>query len=237
MLIRSAVAGKNGTLRFSGSDEMLKNLGLNTIQKAKENEFTADITKAGTNEIFASFSGVTGGRIKSAINENIDIGFDDMLGVFADWNDSTKEFTLGSGSHTSTIHIKDNSTNLQAGAKENETVNFTISDLSSKALNLEGVDLTDRERSAEAITVIDTAIDKVSSENAKVGGMINRLEHTKEALSVMHENVTESESKIRDADMAREYMNFTRLNIMLNARQSVFSQANQMSNNVLTLLR
>ena len=86
MLIRSAVAGKNGTLRFSGSDEMLKNLGLNTIQKAKENEFTADITKAGTNEIFASFSGVTGGRIKSAINENIDVGFDDMLGVFADWN-------------------------------------------------------------------------------------------------------------------------------------------------------
>ena len=237
MLIRSAVAGKNGTLRFSGSDEMLKNLGLNTIQKASENEFTAEISRAGMNDPFASFSKITGGRINRAINDNIDIAFDEMSGVYAEWNDNTKKFNLASNSYTSTIHIKDNSTNLQAGAKEREKVNFTISDMSTKALMLDELDISDRERASEAITVIDMAIDKVSSENAKVGGMINRLEHTKEALSVMHENVTESESKIRDADMAKEYMNFTKLNIMLNARQSVFSQANQMSNNVLTLLR
>jgi flagellin len=85
--------------------------------------------------------------------------------------------------------------------------------------------------------VIDDAADKVSSQNAKVGALINRLEHSISAASVMHENITGAESKIRDADMAKEYMNFTKLNIMLNARQSVFSQANQMSNNILTILR
>ena len=67
--------------------------------------------------------------------------------------------------------------------------------------------------------------------------MINRLEESIEVISVMHENSTESESKIRDADMAKATMTLTRLQMMLNAQSSVLSQSNQTANNVLSILR
>lgn len=237
IVIRSAVAGKAGMLKFSGNEELLSNMGLNTIQEAKENEFEISIKEAHSNKAIATMLTTTGNRLVGAVSPNVDLKFDTMTGILVSWNDDEKKFTYSTHSTDSTIHISDNSLNLQAGAKEGERINFSIGEISTESLNLDGLDVSSRETAAEAITTIDTALDKVSYQNAKVGGMINRLEHTVEALSVMHENVTESESKIRDADMAREYMNFTRLNIMLNARQSVFSQANQMSNNVLTLLR
>lgn len=170
-------------------------------------------------------------------NQNIDLDFDVMTGICASWDESNKKFTFSTHNYNSTVHISDNSVNLQAGAKEGESINFSIGDMSTRSLNLDTLDVTNRESAVNAITVIDDAADKVSSQNAKVGALINRLEHSISAASVMHENITGAESKIRDADMAREYMNFTKLNIMLNARQSVFSQANQMSNNILTILR
>ncbi|NOU58028.1 flagellin [Brevibacillus borstelensis] len=88
-----------------------------------------------------------------------------------------------------------------------------------------------------AITVIDDAIKQVSAERAKYGAYQNRLEHTINNLGTATENLTASESRIRDVDMAKEMMEFTKQNILTQAAQAMLAQANQQPQGVLQLLR
>ena len=87
------------------------------------------------------------------------------------------------------------------------------------------------------ITSIDAAIEKVSTARAKLGANQNRLEHTITNLNTMSENLTASESRIRDVDMAKEMMNFSKNNILNQAAQAMLAQANQQPQGVLQLLR
>ena len=84
---------------------------------------------------------------------------------------------------------------------------------------------------------IDTAIQNVSDARASFGAAQNRLEHTLNNLATYQENLTASESRIRDVDMASEMVNFTKLQILQQAGTSMLAQANQAPQNVLTLLR
>jgi flagellin len=88
-----------------------------------------------------------------------------------------------------------------------------------------------------AITAIDAAIKTVSSARADLGAKQNRFEHTINNLNVTAENLSASESRIRDADMAQEMMQFTRNQILSQAGTSMLAQANQGSQGVLSLLR
>ena len=94
-----------------------------------------------------------------------------------------------------------------------------------------------RETATRSITVIDNAINSVSTMRARLGAYQNRLEHTINSLTVAGENLTAAESRIRDTDMAKEMMNFTKLSIMLQAGTSMLAQANMLPQNVLGLLR
>ena len=88
-----------------------------------------------------------------------------------------------------------------------------------------------------AISLIDNAIKTVSTSRADLGALQNRFEHTINNLSVTVENLSASESRIRDADMAQEMMQFTRNQILSQAGTSMLAQANQGSQGVLSLLR
>lgn len=88
-----------------------------------------------------------------------------------------------------------------------------------------------------AISAIKTAIDTVSSYRAKLGAAQNRLEHTINNLEVTSENITAAESRIRDTDMADEITAYTKNNILLQAAQSMLSQANAAPQGVLSLLQ
>ena len=88
-----------------------------------------------------------------------------------------------------------------------------------------------------AITIINDAIEQVSAERSKLGAYQNRLEHTINNLSTSAENLTAAESRIRDADMAKEMMEFTKNNILAQAAQAMLAQANQLPQGVLQLLR
>ena len=88
-----------------------------------------------------------------------------------------------------------------------------------------------------AIGVIDAAIKKVSSTRADLGAIQNRFDHTINNLNVAVENLTASESRIRDADMAQEMVQFTRNQILSQAGTAMLAQANQASQGVLSLLR
>jgi flagellin len=90
---------------------------------------------------------------------------------------------------------------------------------------------------ATDINEIDTAINNVSAARATFGAVQNRLEHTVSNLASYQDNLTASESRIRDADMASEMVKFTKYQILQQAGTSMLAQANQAPQGVLSLLR
>src|SRR5690625_3031348 len=100
-----------------------------------------------------------------------------------------------------------------------------------------GIDIASQETADAAITTINDAIETVSSERSKLGAVQNRLEHTINNLGASAENLQAAESRIRDVDMAKEMMEFTKNNILTQAAQAMLAQANQVPQGVLQLLR
>lgn len=123
---------------------------------------------------------------------------------------------------------------LQIGANAGQEITFSIGDMGSKALGIDQIDVVNN--ASQAVTKLDKAIEKVSSERANMGAIQNRLDHTISNLGVAAENLTASESRIRDVDMAAEMANFTKNQILVQASTSMLAQANQKSQSVLKLL-
>lgn len=126
---------------------------------------------------------------------------------------------------------------FQIGANQKQTMKVTIEDMRTDALKIKDVDLSTKAGAQEALTKINDAIEKVSSQRSNLGAFQNRLEHTINNLGTSAENLTAAESRIRDVDMAKEMMNFTKNNILNQAAQAMMSQANQQPQAVLQLLR
>ncbi|NRF93654.1 flagellin [Paenibacillus frigoriresistens] len=126
---------------------------------------------------------------------------------------------------------------FQIGANKGQTINFGVSDMRTTALGIANVDVSTAAGASLAISSLDTAIKSVSTERAKLGAVQNRLEHTINNLNTASENLTGAESRIRDVDMAKEMMTFTKNNILSQAAQSMLAQANQQPQGVLQLLR
>ncbi|AKF96270.1 flagellin [Brevibacillus laterosporus] len=100
-----------------------------------------------------------------------------------------------------------------------------------------GIYISTQKAADKAITTINNALNKVSEERSKLGANQNRLEHTINNLGATAENLTAAESRIRDVDMAKEMMDFTKNNILTQAAQAMLAQANQQPQGVLQLLR
>ena len=125
---------------------------------------------------------------------------------------------------------------LQIGAND-ETVTMSVADMTASGLSVDGVDISDAADATSAIGTIDTAINLVSEARAGLGAMQNRLEHTVNNLGVTTENLTAAESRIRDVDMAKEMMAYTKNNILTQAAQAMLAQANMQPQGVLQLLQ
>ena len=141
------------------------------------------------------------------------------------------------------LELKDGATKedftatFQVGANSNQTISISIGDMRADALGVKKVDLTTAEGSQEATATIQAAIEKVSTERAGLGAVQNRLEYTISNLDNTTENLTSAESTLRDVDMAKEMMTFSKNNILNQAAQAMLAQANQQPQNVLSLLR
>lgn len=238
-VIRSAIAGKAGELNFAGDEDIIKALSLNVIQNSSESQYRVSINDAHNGATIASNVKVTGNMLFGVVHKNVDIEFDAMANTKVEWSESALGFRLSrdSGIYETVIHLADNTTVFQIGANEKEDMGIDIGDMGAKALGINNVLVTDRESAARSITVIDSAIDRVSGQRAKLGAYQNRLEHTINNLTVAGTNLQAAESRIRDLDMAKEMMNFTKLNILMQAGNSMLAQANQLPQNVLQLLR
>ena len=123
---------------------------------------------------------------------------------------------------------------FQVGAADGQVITVSLISLGS------GVGVSYYQLSTSGATdigEIDAAIDAVSSQRSQFGAVQNRLGYTLENSAIYEENLTASESRIRDVDMASEMVNFTKLQILQQAGTSMLAQANQSSAGVLTLLR
>ena len=130
----------------------------------------------------------------------------------------------------------------QIGANAGQELGIGIGNMTSVGLGIAKTDGTALEISAQSeasasVKLINNALEKVSSERSKLGAFQNRLEHTIKNLETSGENLQASEARIRDVDMAKEMMNFTKNNILTQAAQSMLAQANQAPQQVLQLLR
>ncbi|GAB6931753.1 flagellin N-terminal helical domain-containing protein [Calditerricola satsumensis] len=127
--------------------------------------------------------------------------------------------------------------NFHIGANKGQTLNLQLNDMRAAALNVADVDISTADGAQNAIAKLDSALKKVSEERAKLGAIQNRLEHTINNLGTAAENLTAAESRIRDVDMAKEMMEFTKMNILAQAATAMLAQANQTPQGVLQLLR
>ena len=114
---------------------------------------------------------------------------------------------------------------------------LSIADMHVNALDLSSVDISTREGASAAMSKIKTAINTVSTSRGKLGAIQNRLEHTINNLGVTTENITSAESRIRDVDMAKEMMNYTKNSVLVQSAQAMLAQANQQPQSVLQLLQ
>jgi flagellin len=123
------------------------------------------------------------------------------------------------------------------GAKATLTTIKSATDGTNDVVAEYTLDVSTFEKATAAISVLDDAVKSVSMQRSKLGAFQNRLEHTINNLGTTGENLTAAESRIRDVDMAKEMMEFTKNNILNQAAQAMLAQANQQPQGVLQLLR
>ncbi len=136
-----------------------------------------------------------------------------------------------------TFTLKDQSMVFHIGANSEQNTKLSINNMDAASLGVDEINLETQEGADAAIKTIDDAISKVSSQRAALGAMQNRLEHTINNLGTAAENLTAAESRIRDVDMAKEMMEFTKNNILSQASQAMLAQANMQPQSVLQLLQ
>lgn len=239
-IFRSVLPGTGGDLTFTGEEDMINTFALNVVKESSTAAFRASIYDAHTGIAIKGATNVkvSDNKLIGVLHDNVDIEFDATANIKAVWSDAEKNFILSpdDSSYEAIIHIVDSSTVFQIGANEGEDIAIDIGNMSAASLGVTNVNLTTRESAAKAIGQIDAAINKVSSQRAKIGAYQNALDYTSENLTTTMTNLTAAESRIRDADMAQTMMEFVKLQILNQSGTSMLAQANQLPQSVLSLL-
>jgi len=229
-----------------------KQNGTSTVQEGTFVIEVGQITGAVTSAIDVRIVQIDStGAVVSTSVVTIGVGSATLGGVSFTWDKNTFNISQFGGSlpkeevvdsavvRTEAVYTSNKQLIFQIGANEGHNMIAGIDNMSAGALGLSTSTLkvTDQNSAERTIMVIDSAIHKVSTARAAVGAIQNRLEHTISNLGVASENLTAAESRIRDADMAKEMMQYTKQQILLLSSMSMLAQANAQPQNVLQLLR
>ncbi len=126
---------------------------------------------------------------------------------------------------------------IQTGPNSGDTLLLSIGGVSPDQLGIGGTGIAARDDASNVLDSLDDAIKMVSTRRAGLGAMSSRLDHKINNLNTQAENLAAAESRIRDADMAAEMMEYTKASIMVQAATAMLAQANNAPKNVLTLLQ
>ncbi len=129
---------------------------------------------------------------------------------------------------------------MQVGANDGETLKIDLGSANITSLNLKSgtsISVLNSASASAALVSLDSDLETISNARANLGAYQNRLEYTVKALDISSENLSSSESQIRDTDMAKEMMNLTKANTLQSAAMNMLGQANQRPQNLLQILQ
>jgi len=231
--LSSAIAGNDGKITVVAGEQLLNAFGFTEYQKATENSYNVVVDKPDGTTVSNT---VQGNNLIGVIHQNVDVKFASDADVTATYANGEFTITNTGGTYSTFVHLADNTQVFQIGANELQNMGAAVGRMDSEALGVKSVLVTDAFSAGRAITKIDEAISRVSAQRSSLGAVQNRLEHTINNLGVAAENITASESRIRDVDMAAEMMEFTRLSILTQASTAMLAQANTQPQSVLQLI-
>jgi len=198
-----------------------------THAPTQDGSLAFSLTNAGIDFDLSGGKTVTAAPIVSYAGETINLG---GISFEARWGAATSGDALS-------LTVTDNAVKFHIGANADQNTSVSVNSMSAIALGVSSLTVSNQTGANAAITTINSAITTVSSERAKLGAMQNRLEHTINNLGTSSENLTAAESRVRDVDMAKEMMEFTKQNILSQAATAMLAQANQAPQQVLKLLQ
>ncbi|WP_436512814.1 flagellin [Clostridium thermobutyricum] len=246
-------ANENQSMTIDIKDMGSKALGITTEDKAKEFSGETELEdvellKTG-DKLTVSING-TAVDIATAANDNETIDVDtivsklnealgkEKLDAKAELVDDKLVITGADASKVGNIQNKGATvTGGKIEAKDSDNFKNPITDGTNDTATGSALDVSNHENAKSAITAFDKAINTVSTERAKLGAFQNRLEHTIANVDTSAENLQAAESRVRDVDMAKEMLNFSKANILSQASQAMLAQAKQAPQGVLQLLR
>jgi flagellin-like hook-associated protein FlgL len=191
-------------------------------------------------KVAAATTGFGGNLISLGVSDDSTAGFNAKFQVGANTAQSMTITINDMRAAALKVSGKDANNNTVTASNGNVAKYVTIANVTDGTTNNAvefALDVSSHDKATAAISVIQDAIEAVSAERSKLGAYQNRLEHTINNLGTSSENLTAAESRIRDVDMAKEMMEFTKMNILSQAAQAMLAQANQQPQGVLQLLR
>ena len=239
MIIRSPKQGVNGYLYFSAEEDLLNALSLATIQDPKEDidPLTVTVYNAHTGELIGEDT--VSDNVLHGVIQGVDVMVDANVDISYSWNEDTREidFYSSEGVQEEYLHVVDNSVNFQIGANPGQVMEAYITQMDTVGLGVQNVLVVNQETASDAMSTIDDAIQRVSSERARLGAYVNRLDFTISNLAVQEENQIAAESLIRDLDMAKAISEMTQYQVLQQVGVAMLAQANTLPQMVLSLLR
>lgn len=242
---------------YCDNPSLCQKLGL-TIKETKVNGYDAQATllDSATKKIFAGSSfnntatvSVSGNKITVSDSNDFKMVFEVEPGTvgttFDDYNitdyitgGSTPADPSGGAEASVTVSVLDaGPMDLQIGANEGQLMSIRIPCVSTETLGIDKINIGTADGAQEAVSLLDVAINTVSTIRSKMGAYQNRIEHSISNLSVASENMTESLSRIADVDMAEEMATYTQKNVLAQAGTAMLAQANQRPQTILSLLQ
>ncbi|ABS61321.1 flagellin [Fervidobacterium nodosum] len=223
----------------TGATEGTYVIEVGQFKGAVTSQLDVKITQIGNNGTVLNSTTATIGALSAALG-NVTIKWQRVFTI-SDFGDAlpVNEVIDSAVVRVEARYTANNQLVFQIGANEGHNMIAGIDNMSAKALGLltSTLKVTDQNSAEKTIMVVDAAIHRVSTARAALGAIQNRLEHTIANLGVAAENLTAAESRIRDADMAKEMMQFTKQQILLQSSMSMLAQANAQPQQVLQLLR
>ena len=227
---------------FGGDSSALSAFGFSEIQAAKSPIFSLTVTDIGADGGPSTQKDlkVSGNRAGGMI-EGVDLSFRTNLDISIGGTTQLAGFNVVrplsiAGSSAFVLQIAPRPLTFHIGSGAGQTLSTQINTMSSKALQIEKINLIDQDLANRAIRVVDNALNTVSAQRSTLGAVANRLESTISNLAVASQNLQDSESQIRDLDYSDEIIEFVTAQILTASATSFLRQANELSNNVLILL-
>ena len=226
--------GSSQAVKVSMNKEFAEDIGLDKNADAKYDDKTGNYTlnKVGTDAQVSLVDGVGFSKTTTVSTEGTRIKVTDIGGFSMDFK--LKE----NAQQDITIDVTDiGAMSIQIGANQYQDVDVRIPEISTESMYLDTVDVTVSNGPENGMRTLDDAIAKLSDVRSRIGAFTNRLQYAQNSLAETQEDLTAAYSNILDTDMAEEMTEFTQRNVLEQASISVLSQANDLPQQVLSLLQ